>query len=256
MGATSRSFDSLFDEALSYPLQGWDWGFVAGRYHEAAPPWDYRAEVMTLLPGAHALLDMGTGGGEFLIELAPLPPDTWATEAYAPNVPLARAALAPYGVKLVAVEDDAQLPLPDAYFDLVINRHESFDAAEIARILKPGGYFLTQQVGGRDMVELNEALQDEVSLNYEDWSLATAVAQLGAAGLTMLEEREDVGAGRFDDIGAVVWYLRVAPWQVEGFDIVQGRAQLQVLHERMVADGGLHTSIHRFLVLAQKPGHV
>jgi len=30
----------------------------------------------------------------------------------------------------------------------VINRHESFSASEVFRVLKPGGIFVTQQVGG------------------------------------------------------------------------------------------------------------
>jgi len=34
---------------------------------------------------------MGTGGGEFLASLAPLPMHTSATEAYPPNVEIARA---------------------------------------------------------------------------------------------------------------------------------------------------------------------
>ena len=35
----------------------------------------------------------------------------------------------------------------DSSFDLVINRHEIFGAKEVFRALKPGGLFLTHQVG-------------------------------------------------------------------------------------------------------------
>jgi SAM-dependent methyltransferase len=116
--------------------------------------------------------------------------ECWATEAYPPNLPVAAARLGPLGVRVVAVEEDARLPLPDAHFDLVINRHESFDPHEVRRILKPGGRFITQQVGGQDNVELNQALQETVTLSYGAWNAAEAVRQLRDAGLAVLDERE------------------------------------------------------------------
>lgn len=248
-----QEFARLIAATEAYTMEGWDWSALEGRYVETAPPWDFRAEVTALLPAARTLLDMGTGGGEFLSGLAPLPPETWATEAYLPNVPIAAARLEPLGIRVVAVVDDARLPLPDAHFDLVINRHESFDAAEVRRILRAGGIFLTQQVGGRDNVELNEALQDAVDLSYGDWSMATAAAQLRNAGLEVVDERETVSPGFFADIGAVVMYLRIAPWQIEGFDVATERERLLALHRRMQGAGGLTTSVHRFLVAARRP---
>lgn len=248
-----QEFTRLVAATEAYTMEGWDWSSLAGRYSEMPPPWDYQAEVAALLPAARTLLDMGTGGGEFLSSLTPLPPETWATEGYRPNLPVAAARLAPLGVRVIAVEDEHRLPLPDAHFDLVINRHESFDPAEVRRILRPGGVFLTQQVGGRDNIELNEALQDAVSLSYGDWSLATAAAQLRAAGLEVVDERDAASPGHFADIGAVVMYLRIAPWQIEEFAVAAYRDRLLTLHRRMQAAGGLTTSIHRFLVRACRP---
>lgn len=250
---TDLEFERLIAAAEAYTMAGWDWSALEGRYAEAAPPWDYRAEVTALLPTAATLLDMGTGGGEFLSSLAPLPPETWATESYAPNVPVAAARLAPCGVRVVAIEDDARLGLPDAHFDLVINRHESFDPHELRRILKPGGRFVTQQVGGQDNIELNMALQEAVTLSYGAWDAATAARQLREAGLEVLAVREAFSPGHFADIGAVVMYLRIAPWQVDGFDAATHRAQLMALHRRMQAEGGLTTSIHRFCIVARRP---
>jgi hypothetical protein len=48
-----------------------------------------REHVRACLEPRHSLLDMGTGGGELLASMAPLP-DVWATEGYPPNVPIAR----------------------------------------------------------------------------------------------------------------------------------------------------------------------
>lgn len=40
------------------------------------------------------------------------------------------------------------LPYEDESMDIIINRHESYDIYEVYRVLKKGGIFITQQVGG------------------------------------------------------------------------------------------------------------
>lgn len=247
------SFDQLVAAATAFTMEGWDWSALDGRYLETPPPWDYRALVRAALPHAQTLLDMGTGGGEFLSSLPPLPAETWATEGYLPNLPVAQARLARLGVRVVAVDDESRLPLPDAHFDLVINRHESFDPAEVRRILRPGGRFLTQQVGGQDNAELNAALRDRVTLSYPDWSAETAAAQLRGAGLEVTDAREAFSHGHFRDIGAMVMYLRITPWQIADFDLARDRPRLLTLHRQMEQAGGLVTRVHRFFVAAHRP---
>jgi len=135
----------------------------------------------------------------------------------------------------------------------VINRHEAFNPHELRRILKPGGRFVTQQVGGKDNVELNRALQATVTLSYGVWDATMVARQLRDAGLEVLDEREAFSPGRFTDIGAVVMYLRITPWQIDGFDVAAYRERLLVRHSRMQAEGRLATGIHRFFVAARRP---
>jgi hypothetical protein len=135
----------------------------------------------------------------------------------------------------------------------VINRHESFDVAEIWRILKPGGRFITQQVGGRDNLRLNQLLQDQVAFEFVEWSLAVAVQQLEATGLTVTVQLEAFPETRVADIGAVVYYLRAIPWQIEGFTVAGYRDKLLALHRMIRREGGLALTSHRFYVEAIKP---
>jgi len=155
---TATSFAALITAAEAAFFEGWDFGWLRGRWNEAPLPWSYTALVERALPAATALLDMGTGGGEFLAGLAPLPPTTVATENWPPNVPVARRRLEPLGVSVVSGFADHAIPLAGASFDLIINRHESYELREIARLLRPGGLFLTQQAGAQDVVELNDLL--------------------------------------------------------------------------------------------------
>jgi SAM-dependent methyltransferase len=147
---SNSDFDQFVAEALAQDFSGWDFSWLHGRWYEENPPWAYEALAAEEKDRANSLLDMGTGGGEFLASLAPLPAHTVATESYPPNIPIARARLEPLGVEVVTFTDDKALPLESDQFDLIINRHESYSLPELNRLLKPGGRFFTQQVGSQD----------------------------------------------------------------------------------------------------------
>ena len=108
-----------------------------------------------------------------------------ATEDYAPNFELASERLSPLGVEVVrsAVSDTAPMPFRDGEFDLVLNRHAQFNPSEVARVLSPGGTFLTQQVHGMWLWDLQAAFDAEPS--FPDNRPAKYVPKLEAAGLTM-----------------------------------------------------------------------
>ena len=122
------------------------------------------------------------------------------------------------------------------------------------RIVKPGGRFITQQVGGRDCRELNELLQDEVSFEFADWGPDMAASGLETAGFQLLDQREAWVETWVSDIGAVVYYLRQIPWQIERFTVEGYRARLLALHEQMLREGGLTLHSHRFYIEALKAG--
>src|SRR5262249_3546428 len=107
---------------------------------------------------AGSVLDIGTGGGELLAAVrGSLPTRVVATEEWAVNAPLARRRLAPLGVAVVQARS-RRLPFAAATFDLVLNGHEELEPAEVARVLKPGGRVLTQQVGRAEWRELRAHL--------------------------------------------------------------------------------------------------
>lgn len=45
-------------------------------------------------------------------------------------------------------------------------------------------------------------------------------------------------------------YLRITPWQINGFDVAAYRERLLTLHRRVQAEGGLATRVHCFFVAA------
>lgn len=243
----TESFDRLVTAALQQPILGWDFSQIASRFSSQAPSWDYRERVIAALPGRRVLLDMDTGGGEWLSSLPDKPARVLATEKYTPNILIAKQRLAPLGIELFALEEDAKLPFDSASIDLIINRHGSFCAQEIARVLTPGGRFITQQVGGDNDVQLNQHL----GANYGDhsgWNLTAAVQQLSATGLKIITQHEEYPLNTFQDIGAVVFYLQAVPWQVPSFSVATYRQQLLALHQLILQMGCLTIRGHRFFI--------
>lgn len=104
------------------------------------------------------LLDYDTGGGEFLLSLHHPYGNTAATEGYPPNVQLCREKLLPLGIDLRECTDASHVPFNDNSFDIIINRHGDFDPSEVWRMLKTGGFFITQQVGCENDRELIDAV--------------------------------------------------------------------------------------------------
>src|SRR5258706_3893292 len=159
-GATTvPSFDDLVAEGAAVDIQGWDFSWFEGRATEERPPWGYSRLLAHRMATATAALDIQTGGGEVLAQILQPPPRVVATESWPPNVEIARRNLAPLGATVVAVDDGADLPFPADSFDLVVSRHPvetRWD--EIARVLTPGGTFLSQMVGAGSVRELTDAM--------------------------------------------------------------------------------------------------
>jgi hypothetical protein len=57
----------------------------------------------------------------------------------------------------------------------------------------------------------------------------------------------------FDDVGAVVYFLRLVVWIVPGFTVAAYRDRLRDLHEQIVRDGPFVAHATRFLIEATKP---
>lgn len=122
-----------------------------------------------------------------------------------------------------------------------------FSGAEIARVLRPGGTFLTQQVGGSNLSGLNTLL-GAPPYAHAAWTLEVAVRQLQTAGLRLLRAEESFPPVTFNDVGAVVFQLRAVAWQISGFTVAAYRDALRRLDERMPVT----VTGHRFLVEAVK----
>ena len=260
-----RTIGDLLHEASLYPVGVSDLSWLGDRFAFSPPPWDLTQMITDFARRSSNLLDLGTGTGEWLSALPHRPTTCVATESWPANVTLATQRLAPLEVRVVTVEpvlenafqlgstvDNPALPFDDKSFHLICCRHESFIAAEVARLLDRGGRFITEQVSDGHYTMFHE-LMDHVPALQKPLTLDVVTAQLEGAGLRIKDSQLATTTITFADIGALAWYLRAKPWIIPGFTVSKYGARLSALHERISGTGPLSIPLDTFFVIAKRP---
>lgn len=244
----------LQEEHLAH-IHGWDFSHISGRSEqENCLPWDYKETINHYRSPQQKLLDIDTGGAEFLLSLGHPYENLAATENYPPNVALCKEKLLPLGIEFKEADShNDKLPFDDHTFDLVINRHGGFRPEEVYRVLKPKGIFITQQVGAendRDLVKL--LLQEVPPLAFPNQYLHYVEKSLTQVGFTTLESMETFAPIKFYDVGALVWFARVIAWEFPGFSVKQCLPNLYHAQRILEEHGVIEGRTHRFFLVVQK----
>jgi SAM-dependent methyltransferase len=229
---------------------GWDFSDLKVRTLGPPLPWDYEQLVRENARGAQRALDMGTGGGEVLARVrSSLPATTVATEHWHVNAPIARDRLRPLGVDVVRCRS-MELPFDNEMFDLVINRHEELDPVEVARVLRPRGRVVTQQVGRNNAREVRQYISRKTDWGdlFSEYSNA-----FEAAGLDVTMRCTQDYKSAFATLGDLVYLLGVAPWEIPDFSLERDGEALLQLEADFTTEDGLVLTESRFIIVAEKP---
>lgn len=238
------------------------WSLPGSGRIDAPPPWDYEAIARDHASRASRVLDLGTGGGEVLSRIAEGVATRFvATEEWHVNAPVARDRLAPLGVPVVRAQSEQQrdelvrerkgpLPFRDGVFDLVLSRHEGIMPAEIDRLLRPGGLFLTQQVARGQWEELR-AFFPRMTVWPDHFSGYRREFEAMGYAVTGEEHRWRVA---YAGLGDLVYTLLVCSWEIPGFDPVAEIEPLLAMEDATRTDAGIVLMLSRYLITARKPG--
>lgn len=242
-------------------LHGWDFSCV--KAIEDEPAWVYGEVVRRHLQPENIVLDLGSGGGEVFLGFAAdlalgygIDQSSERLQAAVQNQQAAGAG----NIRFLAM-DAGSLAFPDSSLDIVLGSFAGYDVAEVARVLRPGGIFITQQIGDRDTQNIFDVFGwgsygDHWRQRYAakgDVYLPTVqtAKDFEAAGCTVMHYEEYDVPQWYLDIGSLVFFLKASPlpWP---FAPETYAAPLTLLLERYGSERGIETNAHRELLIVRR----
>jgi SAM-dependent methyltransferase len=241
---SQQELDDLL--ASTQPRVGWD--FSRMNVLRPAVPWEYQDVVRQYARPSYDVLDIGTGDGVRLRALAGSFGWGFGIDADIEMVRLAARTTDVPNVDFGVCS--ARLEGISATFPLIINRHAPLDLQAIASHLQPGGHFITQQVGERNMACVRAALEfpaDEPPITAR---------QVTEAGLRPISFREYDVEYVVRDIESLVFWLNALDLMHANLNGAAALASADTLNAVLadnVDERGFVTNEHRYLVVAQLP---
>ncbi len=231
---------------------GWDFSRV--KCVSEGVKWDFYNEVAKRCGKSDLLLDIGTGGGEQLLSLSDAASLLVGIDNADGMVRTAQANAAAAGkanVRMLRMDAD-RIEFPDGFFDVVSCRHAPFCAAEAARVLKPGGVFLTQQVSEGDKSNLGEAFGRRQTAAKDGTLRDRYVNELTEAGFREIYTLEYDAAEYYETAEDLVFLLKHTPI-VPNFGRADGDfAALHGFIAKYRTSRGIRTNAKRFMITARK----
>ena len=232
--------------------RGWD--FSRMQTERDPVPWDYMEIVPRYLKPGDMVLDVGTGGGERLLAISTAfgqgvgvdPDPDMIRTARENGVSRPNVTFAEMGAESLA--------FPDATFDVVLTRHAPIYVPEVVRVLKPGGYFLTQGIGARNMANIGEVFGAGSTERYEDEYRAN-IEDFTKGGCRI------VATGAYDvsywvkDIPSLIFWFKAIAGTIEvpeGFTIERDWDTVRHIIATYSTANGVLTNEHRTLLIVQK----
>ncbi|GEP25119.1 class I SAM-dependent methyltransferase [Lentilactobacillus diolivorans] len=233
-------------------IRGWDFSHLKRRWNNEKLPWDYRQLVLQSLTPNKMLLDMGTGGGELLSSFHHPAHQTAVTEAWQPNIDLLRKKFEPIGVTVYPVKQADMLPVHNQSVDIITNSHNAFNAKSVANKLNSTGLFITQQVGATNNFSLSQFLNPNYVPAFPKNTLLQTINACQKAGLKIRLDKQAFPKMTFFDVGAIVYYASIIPWEFPNFSVDKCLPQLLALQQIIDTQKSITTNEDRFIVIAQK----
>lgn len=234
------------------PDNGWDFSRMKCMTEGAA--WDFYLEVARRCRPDDLLLDIGTGGGEALLELADAARLLIGVEQSGGMMQTAAANLAASGRQNVRIlqMDARKMQLPDGFFNIVSCRHSPFDEREIFRVLTDGGVFLTQQVSEGDKWNLVQAFGRDQQRQPDGTLMNRYLDGLEQAGFRNIRCEQYDADEYYATAEDLVFLLKHTPI-IPGFGRdAEDFAILDRFVQEYRTDRGIRTNSKRFMIVANR----
>src|SRR5258708_9988306 len=240
---TQAELDDILQQVA--PRLGWDfWRMNPVR---EPVPWDYVAEVKKYLDPDDDVLDIGTGGGERFITFAPYFRSGVGIDIDEEMVKTAQQNANGIANMTFMVLDEKLVRLKQR-FNIIINRHAPFDLDAVKSHLLPGGYFITQQVGEKNMRNIKKVLGKPIGRPV------ITKEMVETNELHCVDFREYDVEYVVEDIESLVFWLSALDMlhaDLVGNEALKSADILNRILANNVDERGFVTNEHRYLSVAQ-----
>jgi len=250
----SMTFDELKKVVETVgKLEGWDFSRV--RDGRAPVLWKYVDVVRQYLKPTDRVLDIGTGGGEIFFSLAPYFGEGVGIDQNRAMIETAQRNLFASSIENISLMrmDGKDLQFNAEEFDVVLLRHLRVYVNEIVRVLRPGGYFITQMVGQRSSLNILDAFGWTPDSFGPDWwqPVAELAEQFRLHGCHIVAQAEYDVPYWFHDIESFIFWIMSVPWP-EDIELEKHWQNINRILETAQTKRGIETNEHRGLLIAQK----
>ncbi|MGN7764400.1 class I SAM-dependent methyltransferase [Paenibacillus sp. 22594] len=234
-------------------MNGWD--FSKLQVTSEGIEWDFYEEVIRRSKGTDVLLDVGTGGGENVLSIASSFHSVFGIDLSSGMMETAKSNLDKANISNVEFKlmssDDLEFPFDS--IDVVSCCHAPFFSNEVAKVLKNGGTFLTQQVSEGDKLNLKNAFGRGQAFGVADGTLKeTYIRELKEAGFQSVESFDYNSVDYYHRPEDLLFLLKHTPiiphfgYEDKDFQI------LNDFIENNQTPKGIITNSKRFLIIAIK----
>lgn len=249
--ATLEELEKIVQE--NGKLEGWDFSRINTNYDPI--PWNYSNIVRAYLRPTDRVLDIGTGGGEIFLSLAPYLSEGIGIDDSPTMIGTAKRNQSKLAVRNIEfIEMDASsLQFEASEFDVVLLRHLRVYVNEIVQVLQPGGYFITQMVGKRTSKNFLEAFGwTSDSFGPDWWQLVGELApQFQEKGCHIVAQGEYDVKYWFKDMSSFMFWIMSVPWP-EDIELEKHWQNINRILETSTTNRGIETNEHRGLLIVQK----
>ncbi len=154
------------EEAFYNEIANWDFSMI-NYTQECLTNWDFYREIKENCTPNSIVLDLGTGGGEKVLNNFPKVKQLIGTDFSEKMIETANNNLLKSGKNYIKfrVMDNLNMDTPNDYFDMVVARHTCIDAKQIYKTLKIGGKLFLRGVDKLDCWSLKKLFKKGQAYN-------------------------------------------------------------------------------------------
>ncbi|KAB2441439.1 class I SAM-dependent methyltransferase [Bacillus luti] len=234
-------------------LNGWDFSKI--KCEIVGETWDFYGEVKERCKPADILLDIGTGGGENVLNIASSAKLVIGIDNSKGMIETAHFNLEKSDVQNVEFfqMDSKVLTFPHDHFYIASSCHAPFVASELAKVMKKGAFFLTQQVSEHDKLNLKEAFGRGQCFGERDGTLKEKyMGELISAGFELVQVREYDVTDYYSTPEDLIFLLKHTPIIPKFGEEEDDFTILQKFIDANSSEKGIRTNSKRFMIIAVK----